>query len=88
VKYKIVLHPNALEHLIEWAKTDTKMLKKIFSLIEQMQTDPFNGLGKPEPLKHQFQGLWSRRITDYHRLIYQVEQDELIILSCYSHYEE
>jgi toxin YoeB len=76
-----------LEHLIEWAKTDTKMLKKIFSLIEQMQTDPFNGLGKPEPLKHQFQGLWSRRITDYHRLIYQVEQDELIILSCYSHYE-
>jgi len=77
-----------LEHLIEWAKTDTKMLKKIFSLIEQMQTDPFNGLGKPEPLKHQFQGLWSRRITDYHRLIYQVEQDELIILSCYSHYEE
>jgi len=64
------------------------MLKKIFSLIEQMQTDPFNGLGKPEPLKHQFQGLWSRRITDYHRLIYQVEQDELIILSCYSHYEE
>jgi len=56
-------------------------------LIKDIQREPFSGIGKPEPLKYELQGYWSRRITDEHRLVYKVEEDLLIILSCKYHYD-
>jgi toxin YoeB len=61
-------------------------LKRINLLIKDIQREPFAGLGKPEQLKHQFSGFWSRRITDEHRLVYTFSNDELIIVQCRYHY--
>lgn len=62
--------------------------QKILELIRDIQRDPFAGIGKPEPLKYELQGYWSKRITDEHRLIYKVQEDLLIILTCKYHYEQ
>jgi toxin YoeB len=59
---------------------------RIFNLIKDIQRDPFSGLGKPEALKHDLSGLWSRRITKEHRLVYSVSDQEIIIISCKFHY--
>ncbi|WP_082727289.1 Txe/YoeB family addiction module toxin [Nostoc sp. NIES-3756] len=67
---------------------DKKVFKKILDLVKDIQRDPFSGIGKPEPLKYELQGYWSRRITEEHRLVYKVEEDLLIILSCKYHYDE
>lgn len=61
---------------------------KIFELIKDVERNPFSGIGKPEPLKHKFKGLWSRRITKEHRLIYKVTAEEIIFVSCRFHYEK
>jgi len=74
------------EDYLLWHKNDNKMLKRIHQLIRDIERDPFNGIGKPEPLKHQASGCWSRRINDEHRLIYAVDNDKLIILRCRKHY--
>lgn len=74
------------EDIQHWLATDTKLLKRIFRLIEEMRRDPFHGTGKPEPLKHDLKGAWSRRIDAKHRLVYRVENDLLIILACRYHY--
>jgi toxin YoeB len=66
---------------------DKKVFKKILELIKDIQREPFSGIGKPEPLKYEFQGYWSRRITNEHRLVYKIEEDLLIILSCKYHYD-
>jgi toxin YoeB len=71
----------------EWGKEDKKVFKKILELIKDIQREPFSGIGKPEPLKYEFQGYWSRRITNEHRLVYKIEEDLLIILSCKYHYD-
>ncbi|MEY2913140.1 MAG: hypothetical protein RLZZ184_2449 [Cyanobacteriota bacterium] len=71
----------------EWGKEDKKVFKKILELIKDIQREPFSGIGKPEPLKYELQGYWSRRITDEHRLVYKIEEDLLIILSCKYHYD-
>lgn len=63
-----------------------KMLKKIRQLIESIQEDPFHGIGKPEPLKYELSGCWSRRINQEHRLVYEVTDDKIIILSAKGHY--
>jgi toxin YoeB len=70
----------------EWANSDIKIFRKIAKLIVEIQKHPFIGTGKPEPLKHDFHGFWSRRITDEHRLVYQVKENEIIIVSCKYHY--
>jgi toxin YoeB len=70
-----------------WLKTDKKILARINDLIKDISRTPYNGLGKPEPLKYKYKGFWSRRITDEHRLIYQVKEDELLILKCRFHYD-
>ena len=80
--------PFALDQLKEWNKIDHKTASKILDLIENAAKTPFVGLGKPEPLKHQQKGLWSRRITDEHRLVYEVTNDTIIILACKYHYEK
>ncbi len=70
----------------EWAFSDKKVFAKIINLIKDIERNPFNGIGKPEPLKHELAGYWSRRITDEHRLVYKVEEDKIIIISCKYHY--
>ena len=70
-----------------WQKDDKKIFIKIQKLIKDTMRDPFSGIGKPEPLKDNLQGYWSKRITDEHRLVYKVEQNQLIIISCKYHYD-
>jgi toxin YoeB len=70
-----------------WQTEDKKVFKKIQRLIKETVRDPFGGIGKPEPLKNNLNGYWSKRITDEHRLVYKVEQNQLIIISCRYHYD-
>ena len=69
-----------------WVSTDRAMGKRINKLIDDVQRTPFSGIGKPEALKHQLAGYWSRRITDEHRLIYAVEHDQIVIIAARYHY--
>ena len=70
----------------QWEIDDKKIFMKINSLITEIMRDPFHGIGKPEPLKWNMTGHWSRRITDEHRLVYKVFNDQIIITSCKFHY--
>ena len=70
-----------------WQHTDKRILQKINELIKVIQRTPFQGIGKPEPLRHQLKGLWSRRIDLAHRLVYEVRQSEIVVISCRYHYE-
>lgn len=70
-----------------WLKTDKKILARINELIKDISRTSYTGLGKPEPLKCKYKGFWSRRITDEHRLIYQIRGDELLIVKCRFHYD-
>ncbi|ROL58102.1 Txe/YoeB family addiction module toxin [Bacteroidetes/Chlorobi group bacterium ChocPot_Mid] len=83
---KIRFEKIAFEQYNAWLKTDIKIYKKIAKIIVDIQKQPFLGIGKPEPLKHEFQGYWSRRITNEHRLVYKVTDDEIVIVSCKYHY--
>ena len=76
----------AFEDFQAWATQDKKIFSKIGSLIKDISRTPFQGLGKPEPLKHALAGFWSRHITDEHRLVYKVEKDTIYIISCKYHY--
>jgi toxin YoeB len=70
-----------------WQETDIRILKKINELIKVIKRTPFQGIGKPEPLKHQLKGFWSRRIDLSNRFVYEIKEKELIIISCRYHYE-
>ncbi|SEA97416.1 toxin YoeB [Pseudobutyrivibrio sp. ACV-2] len=70
-----------------WQTQDKKTLKRINSLIKDAQRDPYNGIGKPEPLKENLSGFWSRRINDVDRLVYDFENGNIRIISCRGHYE-
>ena len=74
------------EEYEQWQQEDKKIVKKINSLIKDIKKDFFNGIGKPEPLKHELSGCWSRRITDVHRLVYEVTDYSIVIISCRYHY--
>jgi toxin YoeB len=76
----------AFEDLAWWIEQDRHKALRIISLIKDVQRDPFKGIGKPEPLKHEFKGCWSRRIDQEHRLIYQVTEEKIRILACRYHY--
>ena len=78
--------PNGLADLRYWIKHDRKTADRIVTLIEDIKRTPFSGIGKPEPLKHQLSGSWSRRINLEDRLVYQANSEEIIILSCRYHY--
>jgi toxin YoeB len=78
--------PKAFIEYRNWIETDRKTALRISDIINDILRSPFEGLGKPEPLKHQFKGYWSRRIDHEHRLIYKVTDSSLIIFSCFSHY--
>ncbi len=83
----VCFDPIAWEQYCDWQKHDKHVVKKINQLIKDIQRTPFGGLGKPEPLLHNLSGFWSRRITEEHRLVYMVEDDELIIAQCRYHYD-
>jgi toxin YoeB len=75
-----------LEDLAHWVATDRKIALKILTLVEAVHRDPFAGLGKPEPLRHLGSGVWSRRITQEHRLVYVVKADRLLFAQARYHY--
>ena len=82
----VAFHALSWTEFTEWAKTDAKVFERLTRLISETARDPFGGIGKPEPLKHNLQGYWSRRITDEHRLVYRVTADSIIIASRKYHY--
>ncbi|MFQ5627699.1 MAG: Txe/YoeB family addiction module toxin [bacterium] len=86
--FAAVFHDNFRENLRFWVKVDRKIVIKILEIVEATLRQPFEGLGKPEPLKHHFSGAWSRRITQEHRLVYRVTKDQIIFLSCRYHFKQ
>ncbi len=79
--------PKAFKEYQDWVKTDRKTALRIGDLIKDILRDPFAGIGKPEALKHDFKGFWSRRIDQENRLIYKVTSNSVVIISCFSHYQ-
>ena len=78
---------DAWEEYCDWQRVNKAALKKINQLIRDILRDPFDGLGKPEPLKEDLSGFWSRRIDDEHRIVYAVERETVVIISCRGHYD-
>jgi toxin YoeB len=86
---EVVFMPVAIEDLKYWKKSgSTIILKRIRQLIEAIQQNPFEGIGKPEPLKHGWSGWWSRRINDEHRIVYKSESNKITVYSLRYHYPE
>ncbi len=83
---KLIFSEHAWEDYLYWQRTDRKILPRINTLIKEIQRAPFEGVGKPEPLKHGLSGYWSRRINDEHRIVYRVEADSLFIAQLRYHY--
>jgi toxin YoeB len=84
---EIVYSPLALEHIQHWKKSgNKKVIEKINNLLKDIQRTPYTGIGKPEPLKHNWSGYWSRRITGDHRLVYKVEGETITIVQLRFHY--
>ena len=79
--------PAAVEDLAWWVEKDRKKALRILRMIHEIHGDPFPGIGKPEPLKHQLAGCCSRRIDQEHRLVYQVQESKIRILACRYHYD-
>lgn len=84
---RIIFSEIAWEDYTSWQTEDKKMLKKINDLIKAIKSNPFEGIGKPEPLKYDLAGFWSRRIDREHRLVYQIQDKNLLIYSCKYHYD-
>lgn len=83
---KLIFSENAWDDYLYWQKTDKKILKRINLLIRDIQRLPYEGIGKPEPLKHALSGFWSRRINSEHRIVYKVENDSVLIAQLRYHY--
>jgi toxin YoeB len=84
---RIIFSENSLEDYTSWLTEDRKMLKKINDLIKDIHRNPTEGKGKPEPLKYDLSGFWSRRIDREHRLVYQYKDNEILIYSCRYHFD-
>lgn len=83
---RVVFDEDAWEDYLRWQKTDHKMVVRINALITAIQRMPFEGIGKPEALKHSLSGYWSRRINDEHRIVYRIEGDAVLIAQLRYHY--
>ncbi len=83
---KLTFSTHAWENYLYWQSTDKKVLKRINTLIKDIQRHPYEGIGKPEPLKHGLAGYWSRRINDEHRLVYKYENNTILIAQLRYHY--
>jgi len=84
---KLTFSSKAWDEYVYWQKNNKAVLKRINALIKDIMREPFEGIGKPEPLKHSLSGYWSRRITDEHRLVYKVCDNQLLIAQLRYHYE-
>ncbi|MDD3773047.1 MAG: Txe/YoeB family addiction module toxin [Weeksellaceae bacterium] len=84
---KYIFVDESWDDYLYWQKTNQKYVKKINELLKDISRQPFSGIGKPEPLKFQYTGYWSRRIDGEHRLIYKVKDDEVLIAKCRFHYD-
>lgn len=82
----LIFSDHAWEDYLHWQKTDKKVLRRINALIKDIKRSPYEGTGKPEPLKHALSGYWSRRITDEHRLVYKVADEAILIAQLRYHY--
>ena len=83
---KLIFAENAWKDNLYWQRIDKRILKRIRILIRDIQRVPYEGIGKPEPLKHGLSGYWSRRITDEHRIVYKAEEDSVLIAQLRYHY--
>jgi toxin YoeB len=83
---RLIWSDKSWDEYIYWQNKDKKVLKKINSLLKDIKRDPYEGIGKPEPLKYELAGCWSRRISDEHRLVYEVNDFSVDIISCKYHY--
>lgn len=78
---------DAWDEYCDWQRKDKHVIKRINQLVKDIKRNPYEGIGKPEALKENLSGFWSRRITDEHRIVYAVKEDAVIIISCRGHYE-
>lgn len=85
---RIEFHETAWADYLDWQQTNKAILKRINLLIKEIQREPLSGIGKPEPLKHDLSGYWSRRIDDANRLVYRIENDLMTIIQCKDHYNQ
>ena len=83
---RISFAEKAWEDYLYWQQYDKKILKRINELVKAIKREPWQGIGKPEPLKFEFSSYWSRRIDDQHRLVYKMENDTIYIAQCRYHY--
>ena len=83
----ITFSENGWDDYLYWQKVDKKIVKKINKLIKEIQRTPFEGSGRPEKLRYDLAGYWSRRIDQEHRLVYQVDNDRVLVYSCRFHYD-
>ena len=83
---RLIWSDKSWEEYLYWQNKDKKILKKINTLLKDIKRDPFDGIGKPELLKHELSGCWSRRITDEHRLVYEASKYSINVVSCRYHY--
>jgi toxin YoeB len=83
-----IWHDKAWVEYVAWQSQDKKILKRINDIIKDIDRQPFTGIGKPEPLKGDKQGYWSRRIDDVNRIIYKIENEKIIIIQCGGHYND
>jgi toxin YoeB len=84
---QLVFDSGAFDNFCKWATVDKKIFKKILELLKSIDRTPFDGIGKPEPLKFNKSGYWSRKINDEHRLVYKVDEQRIYIVSCQGHYK-
>ena len=82
----LVFAPQAWEDYLHWQRTDQQIISRINLLIKEITRNPYSGVGKPEPLKHVFQGYWSRRITSEHRIVYKRSGNQILIAQLRYHY--
>lgn len=83
---QVHFHQDAFQQFTAWASDDSTLFERLTRLIKEAARTPFEGTGKPEPLKHQLKGYWSRRINAEHRLVYKVTPDAIFVISCRNHY--
>lgn len=83
---KLIFSENAWEDYLYWQQANKKILNRINALIKDIQENKYKGIGKPEPLKHNFSGYWSRRINSEHRLVYRIDEDSIMIAQMRYHY--
>lgn len=83
---KLIFAERAWEDYLHWQKTDRKVFCRVNALIKEIQRNPFDGIGKPEPLKHALSGYWSRRVTEEHRIVYKLVDDAVMIAQIRYHY--